>query len=161
MKRTLIAAAILLLFTSAASAQPQVPRGGAAQRPTYSPYLNLLGGGFSGNAGLNYLGYVRPQMQLNQQFNQLQQQLTTQNQNIDDAIHQTQDLLLPTGNVSVFNSTAGYFNRVPGVTSGGGIGGLSGSGFSRPLGAYGGGGLAAGGSSRSTSSRGAVGGARR
>ena len=142
MNRSLCAATAALLFAAAselprASAQPQPPGGGATSRPTFSPYLNLLGGGRS--PGLNYLGIVRPQQQLNQQFNQLQQQLTTQNASINEAIQSSQDFLLPpTGNVSVFNSTGGYFNRIPGITSGGSVGGLS-SGFNRPLGAYGGG----------------------
>ena len=146
MRHPLLAAATLLLFGSAselprASAQPQVP-GGGGQRPSFSPYLNLLGG--SGNPGLNYLGLVRPQQQLNQQFNQLQQQLTTQNATINDAIQSSQDSLLPTGNVSVFNSYGGYFNRIPGITSGGSSGGIS-SGFNRPLGAFAGGGGVGGG----------------
>ena len=146
MKRALFASATLLTLAFAtelprAAAQPQV-HGGTGQRPTFSPYLNLLGG--SGNPGLNYLGLVRPQQQLTQQFNQLQQQLTTQNATINDAIQSSQDSLLPTGNVSVFNSTGGYFNRIPGIT--GSTGGIS-SGFNRPLGAYGGlgGGMAGGG----------------
>ena len=149
MRRSLLAAATILLLGSvsdlpSASAQPQVP-GGVGQRPTFSPYLNLLGG--AGNPGLNYLGLVRPQQQLTQQFNQLQQQLTTQNATINDAIQSSQEFLLaPTGNVAVFNSTGGYFNRIPGITSGGSTGNVS-SGFNRPLGAFsgsGGGGMSGG-----------------
>jgi len=146
MTRILGAAAIALLFAGAAdlpqaSAQPQVPGGGAGSRPTFSPYLNLLGGGRS--PGLNYLGIVRPQMQLNQQLNQLQQQLTVQNATLNDGFESSQDVLLPTGNVAVFNSTGGYFNRIPGITSGGSSGGIS-SGFNRPLNAFAGGGLGGG-----------------
>ncbi len=163
MPRLLPSAAAALLIASfadspQASAQPQVPGGGAASRPTVSPYLNLLGG--YGNPGLNYLGIVRPQQQLLQQFGQIQQQqqqLGAQNQALNQALLNTEESLLPpTGNVSVFNSTGGYFNRIPGITGGGGVYGSTG-GFNRPLG---GGFSGAGGSgnqpsfSRTQSSRG-------
>lgn len=129
----LSAALFLSLALSAelprAAAQPQVPGGGATSRGTFSPYLNLLGGNGRSPA-YNYLGIVRPQQQLNQQFGQLQQQLTQQNQSLNQAIQLTEESLLPpTGNVSVFNSTGQYFNRIPGVSSGG-VGGSSG-GLSR------------------------------
>ncbi len=139
MNRFLLATSAAILFALAgdlptASAQPQVP-GGGVSRPTFSPYLNLLNGGGRSPA-FNYLGIVRPQQQLNQQFGQLQQQLTQQSQSIKQAIQASEESLLPpTGNVSVFNSTAGYFNRIPGVSAGGGS---SAGGFSRPLGAFGG-----------------------
>ena len=137
-----------------ASAQPQVP-GGGISRPTFSPYLNLLGGNGGRSPALNYLGIVRPQIQLNQQFGQLQQQLTNQNQAINQAIQASDESFLPpTGNVSVFNSTGGYFNRIPGVSAGGGS---SAGGFSRPLGALGG----AGGGSAPGFARPAGGGASR
>ena len=140
MNRFLLATSAAILFALAgdlptASAQPQVPGGGGASRPTFSPYLNLLNGGGRSPA-FNYLGIVRPQQQLNQQFGQLQQQLTKQSQSINQAIQASEESLLPTtGNVSVFNSTAGYFNRIPGVSA---VGGSSAGGFSRPLGAFGG-----------------------
>ncbi len=148
MNRFLLAAsaAFLLAFAGElpmASAQPQVP-GGGISRPTFSPYLNLLGGNGGRSPALNYLGIVRPQIQLNQQFGQLQQQLTNQNQAINQAIQASDESFLPpTGNISVFNSTGGYFNRIPGVSAGGGG---SAGGFSRPLGAFGGAGGGGGGS---------------
>ncbi len=147
MTRIFGVAALALLFAAAAdlpraSAQPQVPGGGTGSRPTFSPYLNLLGGGRS--PGLNYLGIVRPQQQLNQQLNQLQQQLTVQNGTINDGSDPSQSAFLPTGNVAVFNSTGGYFNRIPGITSGGSSGGGFTGGFNRPLGTFAGGGLGGG-----------------
>ncbi len=139
MYRFAITCVVALLMTasadiSSASAQPQVPGGGGG-RPTFSPYLNLLGGGFGGRSpALNYLGIVRPQQQLNQQFGQIQQQLTNQNQQINQAIQATEESLLPpTGNVAVFNNTGTYFNRIPGVSSGGSGFGTAG-GFNRSLG---------------------------
>ncbi len=136
MKRSLSAAFVLVLAGLAselprASAQPQVP-GGGGSGPRFSPYLGLLSGNRS--PGLNYLGVVRPQQQLNQKFGQLQQQLTQQNQSINEALQFTEEsLLAPTGNVATFNSTGGYFNRIPGISSGG-AGTSSAGGFSRPLG---------------------------
>jgi len=142
MKRFLFAVAALLSIACLAelpqaAAQPQVPGGGGsgAGGARFSPYLNLLGGNRS--PGLNYLGLVRPQQQLNQQFGQLQQQLTQQNQSLNQALQATEESLLPpTGNVAVFNSTGGYFNRIPGATSGGAFG--TAGGFGRSGGAFGG-----------------------
>lgn len=146
MSRFAITCVVALLLAasanvSTATAQPQVP-GGGGSRPTFSPYLNLLGGGFGGRSpALNYLGLVRPQQQLNQQFGQIQQQLTNQNQQINQAVQATEEALLPpTGNVAVFNNTGSYFNRIPGVSSGGSGFGSAG-GFGRPLGGGGAGGM--------------------
>ncbi len=141
MTRTLSAFAALLLASTAVFAQPMPggAGGGGAQRPTFSPYLNLLNRG--NNPGLNYLGIVRPQQQMQQQFNQLQQQTNQQLQSLgqsyDSQLDSLSGALLPaTGNVSVFNSAAGYFGRIPfgsGIynPNGGGGGGFGGSGTSR------------------------------
>ncbi len=140
MNRFFLTTSAALLFALAgdpptASAQPQAP-GGGISRPTFSPYLNLLGGGRS--PAFNYLGIVRPQQELNQQLGQLQQQVTQQSQLINQANQANEasdeSLLPPTGNVSVSNSTGGYFNRIPGISAGGGS---SVVGFNRPLGAVG------------------------
>src|SRR5947209_8598829 len=70
-------AAVVLLAASSApvSAQPRPP---VVVRPTYSPYLSLLGG--YGNPAYNYLTLVRPQMDFMQQQAQIQQQLQVQAQ---------------------------------------------------------------------------------
>lgn len=135
MTRTQIAAAAVLLVGSVALAQP-MPGVGAAQRPTFSPYLNLLNRG--NNPGLNYLGIVRPQQQMQQQFNQLQQQTNQQLQSLGQAYDSQLDTLssafLPaTGNVSTFGNVSGYFGRIPFGNSvfGGGGGGFGGGGMSR------------------------------
>ena len=139
MTRTHIAAAAVLLAASVVVAQP-MPGAGAAQRPTFSPYLNLLNRG--NNPGLNYLGIVRPQQQMQQQFNQLQQQTNQQLQSLGQAYDSQLDTLSnaflpPTGNVSVFNSTAGYFGRIPYGSGGGGFGGGGTSRFGGSAGAMG------------------------
>ena len=165
MLRTLTVATVLLLAAPLV-AQPQ-PRA-TPTRPVFSPYLNLLGG--TGNPGLNYYGIVRPQMQLQQQFNQLQQQTNQQFAALGQSADAQLDPLMsgaylpPTGGtVSVFGSTAGYFGRIPtgnmvsgtsrfGSGGGGGLGGLSGmggaGGFQRPAYAGSGQGKAAAGGGR-------------
>ena len=160
MTRTALAVAATLLISPALFAQPSPPIG-AAQRPTFSPYLNLLNRG--NNPGLNYLGIVRPQQQLQQQFNQLQQQTNQQTAALGQAYDSqleglTGALLPPTGNVSTFNNLGNYFGRIP---MGNGFGGGGGGGGSARFG--GGGGAAsslqrpafAGGSGGGDASRGA------
>ena len=125
---TRFAAALLGLATAAgtgfAQPQPNVPA-----RPTFSPYLNLLRGG--GGAGINYFGLVRPEIQLRQQANALQQQLTATNQNLTNLENQLlqpgeQPGLAGTGHGVVFNQPFRYFNTLPGGGGGGGARGGSG-----------------------------------
>lgn len=125
MRRTAFAALAALLLATPVFAQPQVPVG-PAQRPSFSPYLNLLNRG--NNPGLNYLGIVRPQIQLQQQFNQLQQQQNQQFAALGQAYDSQLDtlagaLLPPTGNVSTFGNLGGYFGRIPTGNAAGGFGG--------------------------------------
>jgi hypothetical protein len=127
MTRTAFALSAVLLTAPIAFAQP-IPGVAPAQRPTFSPYLNLLNRG--GNPGLNYLGIVRPQQQLQQQFNQLQQQTNQQLQALGSAYDTQLDtlssaLLPPTGNVATFGNLGNYFGRIP-TGSGVGGGGLGG-----------------------------------
>lgn len=137
----------LAAVAAPAAAQPQVP-GGGAQRPVFSPYLNLLNGGSS--PALNYFGLVLPQQQFQQQAAQLQQQLSGANSDFLALQNQNRmlaggliDLFLPsTGHVGTFNNTGGYFNRVGGGSAsfgGGRPGGASGvqPAFARPGGAIG------------------------
>jgi hypothetical protein len=116
-----ISLGVVGLFGGSVSAQP-APPSGPVQRPTFSPYLNLLNRG--GSPALNYLGIVRPQQQFAQQFGQLQQQANQTNMALNQAITQEatvlNELLAPTGNVATFNNTGGYFNRFGGAASFGG-----------------------------------------
>ena len=138
--------ALVVAAVSAAPAlaQPQPPGGAGGQRPTFSPYLNLLNRGAS--PALNYLGVVRPQQQFQQQAGQLQQQVNNANTEFQQLQAQNAqftsnliDALLPsTGNVATFNNTGNYFNRLGGGSGGASFGGLSGSGAAgRPGGATG------------------------
>lgn len=125
----LFAATVVLSEGSKGLAQP-IPPAGPVQRPTISPYLNLLNRG--GSPALNYLGIVRPQQQLAQQFGQLQLQANLTSQMVNQAYSQeagaSNDMLAPTGTVAVFNNTGSYFNRIGGVGAGS-FGGLSAGGF--------------------------------
>ncbi len=141
----------MLLFASAAVAQPMVP-GGGFQRPTVSPYINLArGNGGISNAALNYYGIVRPEQAFRQQAASLQQQLTQTNQNLGSL---AQDASNPqtavTGRGAVFNQYSQYFNTYGGGSYGrssiGSSGGGSlGSGISIGVGNSGGGGRSGGG----------------
>lgn len=127
MTRIVLAFATVLLSAPVLFAQP-MPGVGAAQRPTFSPYLNLLNRG--NNPGLNYLGIVRPQQQMQQQFNQLQQQTNQQLLSLGQAYDGQLDalagaILPPTGNVSTFGNLGGYFGRIPMGNGVGGFGGTS------------------------------------
>lgn len=113
----------LIATSGLATAQPQPA---AVQRPSFSPYLNLARGG--NNPGINYLGVVRPQMQMQQQYGQLQQQLWQTNQNLQDVgnvVYGADPNLALSGHRAVFNNTGRYFNSNPAF---GGVGGGLGSG---------------------------------
>jgi hypothetical protein len=150
MSRTILAFALLGLATGLADAQPLPGNGSGARRPTTSPYLGLLAN--TGSPALNYMAFVRPQQQLQQQMGEIQQQNILGNRAFDQALNQDlntiSQLLTPTGNVSVFNNTGNYFNRYGSSfgRSGGSGGSFGGAGMNR--GSFGGG----GGSSRSSSS---------
>jgi len=130
MTRYVLTAALALVTASAGFAQP-IPPGGLPQRPTFSPYLNLLNGG---NPALNYYGLVLPQQQFQQQAGLLQQQITTANGDFQALQQQNRQLanglinayLPQTGNVAVFNNTGSYFNRIGGGAGGTGVGGAAG-----------------------------------
>ena len=125
-----------------ASAQPQVPAG--PSRPVFSPYLNLLNGG---NPALNYFGIVQPQIQMQQQLGQIQQQVGILGQTTNGQLIDPSGLLPATGSVATFNNTYGYFNRIYIGSGSSGGGGSSGGSFNRLGGAFGSIGGANGGSS--------------
>ncbi|MGL6075093.1 MAG: hypothetical protein ACRC8S_13115 [Fimbriiglobus sp.] len=142
---TLIA---LLGLSFVAQAQPP---GAPAPRPSVSPYLNLVNRG--NNPALNYLSIVRPQQQMAQQFNQLNQQYRQSINGLQNSIdqlgqEQNQSFNPFTGHAAVFNSTYGYFSRHPvsGTMAGGGGGGMGmGGGFGGGARSFGGGAMMGGG----------------
>lgn len=113
----------VLGFAAPSLAQPMVP-GGGLQRPTVSPYINLVrGSGGISNAALNYYGIVRPEQQFRAQATQMQQQLSMTNQNLNalasnDPTQQSQSI---TGKGATFQYYSHYFGYIGGT--GGGIGG--------------------------------------
>jgi hypothetical protein len=117
---SLIVPAGILTLTESASAQPAGVGGGPAiNRPTTSPYLNLLNrrnrGG--GSAALNYYRFVRPEQDLRRYSSQVGQQVTGLQQSL------TSQGLLPdgsrplsgTGHSTSFLNLGGYF---PGTQAG-------------------------------------------
>jgi hypothetical protein len=131
---TAVAAATVLAGSGRVSAQPQPP---VINRPTFSPYLNLLGG--FGSPAINYYGLVRPQMQFMQQQAQIQQQLNMQTQAIqaqNTAIaNGLVDPLLP---VTGRGATFGYYSHYyPTLASRGGAGVLGAGGTVGGVGGYG------------------------
>jgi hypothetical protein len=110
-------AAVLLAAASAgpAAAQPRPPV--APPRPAFSPYLNLLWGGAS--PAFNYYALVRPQLQIQQQAAQLQQQINATNQaiqNINTAGGIVDPYLPATGRGATF----GYYSHYYPTLGGGG-----------------------------------------
>jgi hypothetical protein len=110
-----------------ASAQFQYfqPQTAPFYQPPVSPYLNIFRGG---NPGINYYGLVRPQVQAQQNLQQLQlQQQFQAQQQVQQAQSQQAILLSPaaqtgplptTGHPAYFNGTNRFFNSIPGRTTG-------------------------------------------
>lgn len=124
--RTLAAAAATVaVFAAPAAAQPRVPLSPATSSPAVSPYIGLLWGG--AGPGLNYLSIVQPQLQFQQQANQIQQQLYQQGQQIQANNRALgADPFLPfTGRGATFMYYSHYY---PALGGGGGFGGMR-SGF--------------------------------
>lgn len=140
-----------------ASAQPQPPV--TMQRPTFSPYLNMLRPG--GSPALNYFGLVQPQQQFMRQNYQMQQGIQQNNANIQALAAQTGSFADPsmplTGHGAVFNNTGHYFNSNPVYGGRGGAGGFGrgvGGGFASGMGGgFGNTGSSFGGMNRPGSSR--------
>jgi hypothetical protein len=90
--------------------------------------MNLLRGG---SPALNYFGLVRPQQQFQQQFGNLQQQLSQTNNNLqslnNNMLYGVDPTLPLTGHAATFNNTGRYFNNNP--ANGGGFGGSYGGGM--------------------------------
>lgn len=125
----------VLLSQALVQAQPQAPQGSPANAPAFSPYLNLLRP--TGSTALNYFGIVQPQLQFQQQFNQLQQQNQQFGQQLNNIQSYDQQLqqqfLFPlTGHAATFNNTGHYFNSNPVLGGGGGGLGRGVGGYTSP-----------------------------
>jgi len=100
--------AALLLLTGSSTAQAQFyyrPQTNPFYRPPLSPYLNLAR---PGDAGINYYGLVRPQVQDAQSIQQLQQQ-QLQLQQGATALDPTTGGVI-TGHPTRFGNYGHYFN---------------------------------------------------
>jgi hypothetical protein len=127
MKHCLAGLGTLLAFAASAQAQPQIGSYSPPvvnPHPVISPYLNLNRSGVS--PAINYYGIVKPQIENRQALQNLQQQVqTTQNFVQNQATQMQAEEMAPTGRTS-----GGYFNYshfFPGFTRGGSSG--SGSGM--------------------------------
>jgi hypothetical protein len=119
---------LLLALWPGASAQAQYQQGygNAAQRPPFSPYLNLLRTGSS--PAINYYGIVRPEVAFSNSIYQLQGQQTQLSNQQDNLAAYT--ALPTTGHASGFMTQGKYF-----MSSGGGqsqVGGQGQPGSSAP-----------------------------
>ena len=105
----LFALVIIAVEDRAVQAQaPGRPAGPAVNRPTFSPYLNLLRRGNS--PGVNYYGMVRPEIEAQKTFRSLQSQIADNNRSIADQSAVLQTALPGTGEKTVtFLNTGGYF----------------------------------------------------
>lgn len=145
MTRALVGLALAAVFAIASPAhaqtyqtyqQPYVsPYGGGGM----SPYLNLLRGG---NPAVNYYGLVVPQIQAQNQFQQLQTRVAGGSTGASSSFvgQPTNRVQVDTGHEAEFLSYGGYFNRIgsqgsynPGTRYGqGGQPGLYGGGIGQP-----------------------------
>jgi hypothetical protein len=119
-----LAVAAVVFSSSAATAQAINPYAGATPSPTISPYLNLLR--YGNPPYLNYYGLVQPQLQAQEQFQNLQAQYAglAANQQAMTAAGGLQ-----TGTRFGYFTHRGYFlNNRGGLGGrlGGGLGGLTG-----------------------------------
>jgi hypothetical protein len=117
---------MLLLTAGIATAQvpfsPTQPnQSGLPSRPVYSPYLNLL----NGNAPVyqKYYGLVLPQIQQQNQINNLQQQVTGLQNTQPQAYYAGSGGELFTGKQVSYFTHRGYFMNAGGVQNFNGIGG--------------------------------------
>ena len=119
--------ALAALLGGSATAQAQIGAYNRPQinpRPTVSPYLSI----FRGNPAINYYGTVRPQIEMNRQLNQLEQQLQAGQPNLVlplDPQQQQGPLAITTGHPTSFQNTSHYFGSRGG--SGGGTAGGTGN----------------------------------
>lgn len=162
MKPTAIVSALTLLGVLVAgsdAALAQAPPGLSRprlrpwERPTTSPYLNLLGTG-PGSFEFQYFRRVRPELEFRRANTQLQRSVEDLQRQIDVQRQQLQvgSGLGPTGHQTSFLNLGGYFNSSgggSGAVTGGSGGGLNRSGIQSRVGA--------GSSSFGASRRGSVG----
>lgn len=121
--RVLIATAAVLALHSltAGVAAGQVGGFRPATRPTTSPYLNLLRNN-GGIPAVNYYGLVRPELQMRNNLQDLQQQVTANRQAVNGL--STDQGLPGTGVVGSFLNTGGYFMNMNAAGMSGGTSGV-------------------------------------
>ncbi len=115
--KVMLLTAGLLAASQTANLQAQTPFGqqqfGRVNQPVYSPYLNLLRSGSS--PVNNYYGLVRPQIDFNQSIQNLQGQVTSNQQAISSATGGQFPLF--TGHPVYFMNTSHYLQYFGGPVS--------------------------------------------
>jgi hypothetical protein len=112
------AAAIVTLLSGPAEAQLGTRPVQGPNRPTTSPYLNLLNSG-GNSGGLNFFTQVRPQQQFRANEQNLRQEVAGLQQAVDQGIAYDQfgEALLPqSGHPTAFMNQNGYFGTGPATT---------------------------------------------
>lgn len=117
---------VVMILTEVAGAQPVAPGGGVGGTGV-SPYLNLLRNNTNNaNPAFNYLTITRPQLQLAQQANQLNQNLQMTNQQLMNQQAQGGVIILGgdnaqpvTGHRTTFGNVGSHFNNIGGGAGGG------------------------------------------
>lgn len=100
-------AAVATVGSGSGLAQPPVPGArGPETRPPFSPYLNLARPGAS--SAVNYYGLVRPQLQFRQAVQNLQSDVTA-NQQAIGGLHSGAGGMPGTGHPTVFLNYGNYF----------------------------------------------------
>jgi hypothetical protein len=104
-------AALAVVFGPQDSASAQAPTFGRSNRPTTSPYLNLLP--FRNQSpALNYYRSYRPEVEFRNNFQQVGRSINGLQREIDQTRLQEQkdiSLLGITGHSAVFHNTSSYF----------------------------------------------------
>ena len=124
MKRLTLAALVALALSPGvlhAQLGPYAPptTNNPYQRPTMSPYLNMLRPG--ANPAINYYGLVRPQMQTNRTLQTFQQELTPVASGLFSTAQQQVGVQIPvptTGHQVQFYNYGTYFQGVNSTSSG-------------------------------------------
>lgn len=113
-KLSMVIAAAASIALAAASGQAQGPSLKPLERPTISPYLNLLRGAETGTLDYQYYRQFRPFQRIQRQERQFQQSLRGLEQRLDQQqrlIQSSASGLSPTGRRAGFMTHLGFFGN--------------------------------------------------
>lgn len=105
------ALALLVVLSTAASTFAQSRIRPPLQRPTTSPYLNLLRGPGGGGLGFNYYQRVRPQFDYLETTQRLSRSLNQVERRQSQMLQQLETGRSPTGHPTAFQNYGGYYAK--------------------------------------------------